>query len=49
MISSEKLKGDESLKTFSKDISNFNPGVYMINFKTGDDTFTQKLIVGENK
>jgi hypothetical protein len=49
IISSENLTGDESQQTFNMDISQFRPGVYLVNFKTGDETYTQKMVVGDNK
>ena len=47
VLFSEKIKGDTSLKTFNMDISQFKSGIYMINFTSEQDSYTQKMVVSD--
>ncbi len=49
VVSSEKIRGDKSLKTFNMDISQYKSGIYMISFTSGEDTYSQKMVVGDNR
>ncbi len=49
VVSSQKMSGDRTLKTFTMDVSQFKAGLYMINFTSGDKTYTQKLAVTDKR
>jgi len=49
VVSSQKLSGDRTLKTFTMDVSQFKSGLYMINFTSGEKSYTQKLAVTDKR
>ncbi|MEZ4910046.1 MAG: M43 family zinc metalloprotease [Saprospiraceae bacterium] len=48
-IVSQQMCGDRTLKTISMDVSEFNGGLYIINFRSGDKSYTQKLVIADRK
>ncbi len=49
VMSVQKVNGDRNLKTFNMDVSGFNAGLYMINFTTGDKSYTEKLAISDRR
>ena len=49
VVSTQKLSGDRTLKTFTMDVSQFKAGLYMINFTSGEKSYTQKLAVTDKR
>lgn len=45
LVYSQQMEGDRALKTFNMDVSGHQPGVYMITFTSGENTYTKKLVV----
>ena len=41
----QNLEGDRIVKTLQMDISEFQSGMYLVTFTSGDKVFTQKLAV----
>lgn len=48
-ITSMNLSGDRTVKTFTMDVSGFNGGLYFVNFKSGEKSYTQKLVIADRK
>ena len=45
VISAQSLIGDKNIKTYEMDLSEFNGGLYFVNFRTSSSTYTQKLVI----
>lgn len=48
-ITSQTLSGDRTVKTFNMDVSAYDNGLYFVNFKSGEKTYTQKLVIAERR
>ncbi|MBL0024835.1 MAG: M43 family zinc metalloprotease [Saprospiraceae bacterium] len=49
LMSSGKVTGDIGLNTVTMDVSQYRAGLYLINFTTDEDTFSQKIIIAERR
>lgn len=49
VVSAQKMNGDRTLKTFTMDVSQFKAGLYMINFTSGDKSYTEKLAITDRR
>lgn len=48
-IISQSMMGDRTVKTFNMDVSGFNGGLYIVNFRSGDKSYTQKLVIADRR
>ena len=49
MMFSQKMTAGQADKTYNMDVSGFKPGLYLVYFSTGQQTFTQKLAVSQDR
>ena len=49
LITSLKLSGDMNFNTFTLDVSQYKEGLYIVNFRTGDRTYSQKLAITDRR
>jgi hypothetical protein len=48
-IISQNLNGDRTVKTFNMDVSSFENGLYFVNFRSGEKSYTEKLVIAERR
>lgn len=48
-VTAMNLSGDRTIKTFNMDVSGYNSGLYFVNFRSGEKSYTQKLVIADRK
>lgn len=49
VLRAQSLIGDKNIKTYEMDLSEFNGGLYFVNFRTSSSTYTQKLVITDKR